>query len=60
MARIYGRAGLALTPDLDRRFRAFIAANPKDRFGRHRYSANDFGQSDDEIAERFAHYRMIG
>jgi hypothetical protein len=58
--RIYDRAGLVVTPDPDRRFRAFIAANPKDKFGRHRYQASDFGQSETIIAGRLAHYTLAG
>lgn len=57
-AAIYDRAGLALTPDLARKFQAFIAANPKDKYGRHRYTPSDFGQTEGMIAERLAHYRM--
>jgi hypothetical protein len=56
IGRIYDRAGLAVTSDVERRFRAFIAANPKDRLGSHRYRASDFGQDDAMIAERLAHY----
>jgi hypothetical protein len=59
VGRIYDRAELALTPDLDRGLRAFIAANPKDKRGQHVYRAADFGQSEDMIAERFAHYQMM-
>jgi hypothetical protein len=58
LARIYERAGLGLPLDLEGKFRAFIAANPKDRLGGHRYSASDYGQSGEMIDERLAHYRM--
>jgi hypothetical protein len=56
--RIYGRAGLPFTPDLERRFAAFMAANPKNKLGRHSYDASDFGQSEAMIAGRLAHYAI--
>lgn len=37
--------------------RAYAASHPKDEHGRHRYSAEDFGQSAAELARRFAAYR---
>jgi hypothetical protein len=60
LARVYERSALALSPGLESRFRSYIAANPKDRLGRHLYSPSDYGQSEAMIDERLAHYRMKG
>ncbi|MCY3629150.1 MAG: sulfotransferase [Bacteroidota bacterium] len=35
----------------------YIKANPKNRFGRHSYSLNDFGLSEEVIEENFSGYR---
>jgi len=55
-ARIYGRLGLVFGPDLEQRLAAFVARNPKDKHGRHVYSAADFAQTPQEISRNFAHF----
>jgi hypothetical protein len=41
--RIYEHFGLALSPDAEARMRRFLAANPKDKHGAHRYTLADAG-----------------
>jgi hypothetical protein len=36
---------------------AFLRQHPKDRFGRHRYSLEQFGMNRDEEMRRYAAYR---
>ena len=52
--RIYAHAGWELTADADARMRRFLAANPKDKHGAHRYTLADAGL--DAATER-ARYR---
>jgi hypothetical protein len=52
--RIYAHAGWELQPDAEVRMRRFLAANPKDKHGAHRYTLADAGL--DVAAER-ARYR---
>jgi len=47
---IYDRFGLVLTPDAEARMRAFLAANPDDKHGKHAYRFADTGL--DLAAER--------
>ncbi|CAN5286522.1 sulfotransferase [soil metagenome] len=54
--RIFARAGLAMTPEAEDALARHIAANPKDRYGRHDYDPADFGQTGARIAARLAHY----
>jgi hypothetical protein len=35
---------------------AYIEQNPKDKHGRHHYRPEDFGQTSQEIAEKFKEY----
>ena len=53
---IYQRLGLVIGADLTQRFQAFIADNPKDKHGRHIYSAADFAQTPEEIRQMLAHF----
>ncbi len=54
---VYARFGRALTGEAERAMRAFLAANPKDKHGRHRYSLEAFGLDREREARRFADYR---
>jgi hypothetical protein len=54
--RIYDRFGIAMTDAAERRFRAWKDENPRGRYGEHRYRAEEFGLTDDAIAERFGAY----
>lgn len=53
---IYQRLGLVIGADLTQRFQAFIADNPKDKHGRHIYSAADFAQTPEEIRQMLANF----
>ena len=52
--RIYAHAGWTLEPDAEARMRAFLAANPKDKHGAHRYGLADAGL---DLATERARYR---
>jgi hypothetical protein len=54
--RIYDHFGIEMTPEAERRFRAWKDDNPRGKYGEHRYHAEDFGLTDDMIAERFGPY----
>lgn len=54
---IYARFDRELTPTAERAMRAFLAANPKNKHGAHRYSLEQFGLDTDEQDRRFAGYR---
>jgi hypothetical protein len=51
--RIYAHAGWELTADAEARMRRFLAANPKDKHGAHRYTLADAGL--DAATERARH-----
>ncbi|HUI28531.1 MAG TPA: sulfotransferase [Candidatus Kryptonia bacterium] len=55
---IYQRLGLELTRDAETRMRAFLAANPQDKHGRHRYSFADTGLDAGEWRERSRRYQQ--
>jgi hypothetical protein len=54
--RIYDHFGIEMTAEAERRFRNWKDENPKGKYGEHRYRAEDFGLSDDAIADRFGAY----
>jgi hypothetical protein len=54
---IYARFGRVLTDEAEAAMRRFLAANPKDKHGRHRYSLDAFGLDREAEAARFADYR---
>ena len=56
MSAIYRATGADLDPAAARRIEAHVAANPKGKFGAHRYDLADFGLSVGEVRERFAGY----
>ena len=56
VTRMYRHFGLPLSERAERRMRAWHAGNPQARHGGHHYRAEDFGLSEDEIAQRFAAY----
>jgi hypothetical protein len=55
--RIYLHFGLPFTERYRETLRQWLEARPRHRFGRHRYSLEDFGFSPGELAERFEPYR---
>ena len=54
--RIYRHFGMELDDLGRRRMAAWMDENPQDRFGRHRYTLDQFGLSADEVREQFAPY----
>jgi len=52
--RLYARFGMELTAEAEGRMRAFLAANPKDKHGTHRYSLADAGL---EVVRERGRYR---
>lgn len=55
--RIYDFLGMPLAEATETAMRAWIAANPQHRHGRHRYRLEDFGLSGDALDTQFAAYR---
>lgn len=54
--RIYKQLDLELTPAAEAGMRQWMAERPKDKHGTHRYTAEEFGLSTDQIRERMAGY----
>jgi hypothetical protein len=54
---IYAHAEHALTPQAEGRMRAYLADNPQDRHGVHRYTLEQFGLDPATEAARYAGYR---
>jgi len=54
--RIYRSFSIELTTEAEARMRGFLAANPKDKSGRHRYTLEEFGLDARRETERFADY----
>jgi phosphatidylethanolamine-binding protein (PEBP) family uncharacterized protein len=54
---VYERLGLELDDESERRMRAFLASNPPDRHGTHRYSFSDTGLDAGELRERARSYQ---
>jgi hypothetical protein len=55
--RIYDFLGLALAPATEAAMHAWLAANPQNKRGVHRYQLEDFGLDRAELARRFEPYR---
>jgi hypothetical protein len=53
---IYDHFGLEWPDDHEEQLQAFVQQNPKDKHGVHRYEAEDFGLTDDAIADRLCVY----
>jgi hypothetical protein len=54
---IYNHVGRELRPDVAQRITAFLADNPRDKHGLHRYSFADTGLDAGELLEQTARYR---
>jgi hypothetical protein len=54
--RVLSYVGEEPSADLASTVAAWIAANPSDRYGRHRYTLEEFGLRAEEVHERFAEY----
>ncbi len=57
MRRLYDRFDEPFTPAAETAMQACLAANPKGKFGRHSYTLEQFGVSEDEVRERYRDYR---
>ncbi|MBK7950832.1 MAG: sulfotransferase [Deltaproteobacteria bacterium] len=55
--KIYRHFGLELSGEARRRMQAYLAKHPKDEFGSHRYSLDDFALDADEVDAAFKGYR---
>jgi sulfotransferase family protein len=55
--RIYRHFGLELGAEAERRMRSFLAANPKDKHGAHRYTLADAGLDAATERRRYARYQ---
>jgi len=58
VARIHGHFGLEFSDQAEARMREFLARNPKDKHGRHRYTLEQFGLDPEHERARFAEYRQ--
>jgi hypothetical protein len=56
IAGIYEATGSSLSDIAASAMAAHVAANPKGKFGTHRYDLGEFGLDAGDIAERFAGY----
>ena len=54
---IYERLGLELTPEAEQRMRAFLAANPADKYGKHTYTFSETGLDEGALRERARRYQ---
>ncbi|MXX96468.1 MAG: sulfotransferase [Rhodothermaceae bacterium] len=57
LREIYEWIGINFDDEAVRQAGQYIKANPQNRFGRHSYSLNDFGLSEEVIEEHFSGYR---
>ncbi len=53
MDGLYRDLGLELTPEAQQRMLSFLAANPKDKHGRHRYTLEEFGLDAADVRQSF-------
>ncbi|MFZ1863641.1 MAG: sulfotransferase [Polyangiales bacterium] len=56
LRRAYDHFQMPWSQEAEDRMRAFLAANPRDKHGAHRYALEDFGLELGAIRERFADY----
>jgi len=55
--RLYLHFGSQLSDAAEARMRSFLARNPKDKHGRHRYSLEQFGLNAEQVLRQYASYR---
>jgi hypothetical protein len=53
---VYAHAGMELRSEAEARMRTFLAANPQERHGVHRYDLAQFGLDGEEEGQRYAEY----
>jgi hypothetical protein len=54
---LYEWLGRDLTPETEARMRAWRADNPRDKHGSHSYDGDEFGLTEERLAQRFGPYR---
>ncbi len=52
----YERLGLEFTDEYGDKIRAYLVAKPRDKFGKHKYAAGDYGLTDGQIRRDFRFY----
>lgn len=52
--RIYDHFGYVYSPEMEQGMRAWLAANPRGKRGRHRYSLAEFGLTEGDVLTEFA------
>ena len=57
MQRVFEFIDVPPSHATEKSIRRWIAENPADKHGRHRYTPEEFGLDPSELAERFAAYR---
>jgi hypothetical protein len=57
VGRIYAHFGLTLSPEAEARMRRFLAQNPRDKHGQHRYSLAFAGLEAEKLRPAFAAYQ---
>jgi hypothetical protein len=57
IGRVYDMLGFELTPDAEARMRAFLAQNPRDKFGKHVYTWADTKLDEGEWRARSQRYQ---
>ena len=55
--KVYARFDLPFPEELDEKIRDFLRQNPRERFGKHRYSLEQFGLNLEEEKRRYSAYR---
>ena len=55
--RVYEHFGLPMSPAVEAGVTGYLAENPRDKHGTHRYTLEDFGLDRDEVDAAFAPYR---
>ena len=57
--KVYAHFGLEWTDAYEATLNQYMADNPKDKHGKHHYSSENFGLTDEAIRERFSEYISI-
>ncbi len=52
----YEELGMEFTEEYGKKIRAYLVEKPRNKFGKHVYTAKDYGLSDDQIRRDFAFY----
>jgi len=58
MKKLYSHFDEPFTDETEAAMRGFMADNPKGKFGKHAYTLEQFGVTEDEVKERYKDYRQ--